>query len=67
MVEDNECLCTIEEIASLFGTKAKHRGFLMASGAKIHSNRGEKEVVWWPNTEHPLWLNKLSEDGLLFE
>lgn len=40
MVEDNECLCTIEEIASLFGTKAKHRGFLRASGAKIHSNRG---------------------------
>lgn len=46
MVEDNECLCTIEEIASLFGTKAKHRGFLRASGAKIHSNRGGKEVVW---------------------
>ena len=30
-VEDNECLRTTEDVAAVFGTKAKHRGFLRAS------------------------------------
>ena len=34
-VEDNECLRTTEEVAEVFGTKAKHRGFLRASGAAV--------------------------------
>ena len=59
-VEDNECLRTTEDVAAVFGTKAKHRGFLRASGAGI----GENIIVWWPNTEHRLWHNELSEDGM---
>lgn len=24
----------------------------------------EKDIIWWPNTEHRLWCNRLSEDGM---
>lgn len=61
-VEDNECLRTTEDVAAVFGTKAKHRGFLRASGAAIPNKKNE--VVWWPNTDHRLWCNILSEDGM---
>lgn len=59
-VEDNECLRTTDDVAAVFGTKPKHRGFLRASGAAI----GENTIVWWPNTEHRLWHNELSENGM---
>ena len=59
-VEDNECLRTTEDVAAIFGTKAKHRGFLRASGAVI----GENTAVWWPSMQHRLWHNELSEDGM---
>ena len=61
-VEDNECLHTTEDVAAIFGTKPKHRGFLRASGAAIPCKKNE--IVWWPNTEHRLWCNELSEDGM---
>ena len=61
-VEDNECLCTTEDVAAVFGTKPKHRGFLRASGAAVPNKK--HEIVWWPNTEHRLWHNELSEDGM---
>ena len=61
-VEDNECLRTTEDVAAVFGTKPKHRGFLRASGAAIPNRKDE--IAWWPNTEHRLWCNQLSEDGM---
>ena len=61
-VEDNECLRTTEDVAAVFGTKPKHRGFLRASGAAVPGKKNE--IVWWPNTEHRLWHNELSEDGM---
>lgn len=61
-VDDNECLRTTEDIAEVFGTKAKHRGFLRASGAAVPNKKNE--IVWWPNTEHRLWYNELSENGM---
>ena len=61
-VDDNECLRTTEEVAEVFGAKAKHRGFLRASGAAVPGKKNE--IVWWPNTEHRLWCNRLSEDGM---
>lgn len=61
-VEDNECLRTTEDVAAVFGTKPKHRGFLRASGAAVPNRKNE--IVWWPNTEHRLWCNQLSEDGM---
>ena len=61
-VEDNECLRTTEDVAAVFGTKPKHRGFLRASGAAIPGKKNE--IAWWPNTEHRLWHNELSDDGM---
>ena len=61
-VEDNECLRTTEDVAAVFGTKPKHRGFLRASGAAVPNRKNE--IVWWPNTEHRLWCNLLSEKGM---
>lgn len=45
----------------IFGTRPKHRGFLRPSGVGM-PNR-PNEVVWWPNTNHKLWDNSISEDG----
>ena len=61
-VEDNECLRTTEDVAAVFGTKPKHRGFLRASGAAVPNRKNE--IAWWPNTEHRLWCNQFSEDGM---
>lgn len=61
-VEDNECLRTTDDVAEIFGTKPKHRGFLRASGATVPNKKNE--IIWWPNMEHRLWSNELSEDGM---
>lgn len=61
-VDDNECLRTTDDVAETFGTKPKHRGFLRASGAAVPNKKNE--IIWWPNTEHHLWCNELSEDGI---
>lgn len=60
-VKENVSLYTIDDIAAIFGTRPKHRGFLRASGVGVPNKHGE--VVWWPNTEHKLWNNSISEDG----
>lgn len=60
-VGENVSLYTIDDIAAIFGTRPKHRGFLRASGVGV-PNR-PNEVVWWPNTNHKLWDNSISEDG----
>lgn len=61
-VDDNECLRTTDDVAEIFGTKPKHRGFLRASGATVPNKKNE--MIWWPNMEHRLWSNELSEDGM---
>ncbi len=62
-VEDNVSLNTIDDIAAIFGTVPKHRGFLRASGVRV-PNKGKEEYVWWPNTHHANWRNELSADKL---
>ncbi len=61
-VTDNVSLNTIDDIAAIFGTKPKHKGFLRASGVVVpkHTN----ETIWWPNTSHSKWCNVLSPDKL---
>ena len=61
-VEDNECLRTADDVAAVFGTKPKHRGFLRASGAAVPGKKNE--IIWWPNTAHKRWHNELSKDGM---
>ena len=61
-VEDNECLRTVDDVAAVFGTKPKHRGFLRTSGAGVPNKKGW--IIWWPNTNHTRWCNELSPDGM---
>ena len=61
-VDDNVSLNTIDDIAAVFGTKPKHRGFLRASGVAVPKRTNE--TVWWPNTSHSKWCNELSPDKL---
>ena len=62
-VEDNVSLSTIDDIAAVFGTKPKHRGFLRASDVWVRDKENQ-DLVWWPNTTHPKWCNELSPDKL---
>lgn len=61
--EDNVSLNTIDDIAAIFGTKPKHKGFLRVSAVWVPTKEN-KELVWWPNTSHPKWRNELSPDKL---
>lgn len=61
-VDENVSLYTIDDIAAIFGTRPRHRGFLRASGVGVPGRKDD--VVWWPNTGHRLWENSISEDGL---
>ena len=61
-VKDDISLYTIDDIAAVFGTRPKHRGFLRASGVAVPNK--PDEVVWWPNTSHRKWDNSLQEDGV---
>lgn len=60
-VKEKVSLCTIDDIAAIFGTRPRHRGFLRASCVGVPNKHDE--VVWWPNTEHKLWDNSISDDG----
>lgn len=61
-VKDGVSLYKIDDIAAVFGTRPKHRGFLRASGVAVPGK--PDEVVWWPNTSHRKWENSLQEDGV---
>ncbi len=61
-IDDNVSLNTIDDIAVVFGTKPKHRGFLRASGVAVP--KCANEIVWWPNEKHSKWCNELSPDKL---
>lgn len=62
-VDDNVSLQTIDDIAAIFGTKPKHRGFLRVSAVWV-PNKENQELVWWPNENHAKWCNELSPDKL---
>ncbi len=62
-VDDNVSLNTIDDIAAIFGTKPKHKGYLRALAVWV-SNKENEELVWWPNEMHSKWCNKLSDDKL---
>lgn len=61
-VDESEYVRTIDEAFAIFGTSAKHRGFLRVAGASIPNK--ENVIVWCPNSVHRIWNNELSEDGL---
>lgn len=61
-VDESEYVRTIDEAFTIFGAKAKHRGFLRVAGASVPNK--PNEIVWCPNSVHRIWYNELSEDGL---
>lgn len=61
-VEDNECLRTTDDVAAVFGTRPKHRGYRRASGAAVPNKKDE--IVWWPASGHSIWHNELIDDGM---
>lgn len=60
-VNTEDWLTTIDDIAAVFGTKPKHRGFLRASSVDVPGKKDE--IVWWPQPKHKVWYNELSKDG----
>ena len=64
-IDDNVSLNTIDDIAAVFDTKPKHRGFLRAGGVSVPER--PNDCVWWPNTSHSKWCNELSPDKLTIE
>ena len=60
-VKSEDWLTTIDDIASVFGTQPKHRGFLRVSGVKVPNKADDH--VWWPQSNHRVWHNEISKDG----
>lgn len=60
-VSTEDWLTNVDDIAAVFGTKPKHRGYLRASGVAVPGKTDE--IVWWPQLNHRTWSNELSEDG----
>lgn len=60
-VSTEDWLTNVDDIATVFGTKPKHRGFLRAAAVAVPNK--PDEIVWWPQLNHKVWSNELSEDG----
>lgn len=61
-VSTEDWLTNVDDIAAVFGTKPKHRGYLRASGVAVPGKTDE--IVWWPQQNHRIWNNELSKDGM---
>lgn len=60
-VSDNDYVRNIDDAATIFSTKAVHRGFLRAGGFRVPNK--PDYVVWLPSVNNKLWHNSLSNDG----
>ncbi len=61
-VSTEDWLTNVDDIAAVFGTKPKHKGYLRSSGVTVPGH--PDETVWWPQQNHKIWANELSEDGM---
>lgn len=59
-VSDNDYVKNIDDAATVFNTKAKHRGFLRAAGFDVPGVANT--IVWCPAKNNKQWSNELSED-----
>lgn len=60
-IKSEDWLITIDDIAAVFGTKPKHKGFLRVAAVKVPNK--PDELVWWPQPNHRVWHNEISKDG----
>lgn len=61
-VSTEDWLTNVDDIAAVFGTKPKHRGYLRASSVAVPGKTDE--IIWWPQQNHRIWSNELSDDGM---
>lgn len=61
-VSDNDYVRSIDDAATIFSTKAVHKGFLRAGGFDVPRKSGW--IVWLPSVNNERWNNSLSDDGL---
>ena len=64
-VSENDYIKTIDDAAAVFGTKAKHRGFLRSAGFKVPNDPGKK--VWLPSKGNKYWENELLDELTITE
>ena len=65
-VDDDDYVKTIDDICEIFGTKAKHRGFLRAGGAKIPEH--DEYMLWFPSVNNSSgWNNVLFDEQTIYE
>ncbi|MCQ2200273.1 MAG: hypothetical protein MJZ19_11235 [Paludibacteraceae bacterium] len=62
-VSEKPSVATIDEVAEIFNTVIKHKGFLRPGAVDLPNKPNMS--VWWPNTKNPKWLNEyiVEEDG----
>lgn len=56
-VSENDYIKSIDDAAEIFGTKAKHRGYLRAAGFDVPGK--DNTIVWCPATRKKEWENEL--------
>lgn len=60
-VADDDYVKSIDDAATVFKTKAKHRGYLRAASFDVPGK--DNFVVWCPTKNNKQWSNDLEEDG----
>lgn len=65
MVSENDYIKTIDDAAAVFGTKAKHRGYLRSAGFKVPNNPDKN--VWLPSKGNKYWENELLDELTITE
>lgn len=60
-VVDDDYIKSIDDAATVFDTKAKHRGFLRAAGFPVPNK--ESVIVWCPAKNNKQWSNDLVVEG----
>ena len=63
-VYENDYVRTINDLAAIFGTKVKNRGFLRPGGFVVPGKADE--MVWCPNVNSRDWSNVISPDAKPF-
>lgn len=64
-VSDNDYLKTIDDIAAVFNTHVKHKGYLRAGGFDIPGKVGY--LVWSPSVYSEAWTNYLEDATVIIE
>lgn len=65
MVSENDYIKTIDDAATIFRTKAKHRGYLRSASFTVPNDPNKK--VWLPSKGNRYWENELLDESTILE